>query len=248
MFDGGQKPLLGLLAGDGGADDGGEGVQEEGVAGVELALVWTVDLQHAPRFAVQFGPDQDVDGTPHAVVGQKFGRVEALFVLQMVGDQRLAGLEGVAGRRIQFDAQRGVTLDLAAPAHASDQDQPVAAFIVDQHLGQGRLQAVGADHAGGVEQGLTIAFAQGHLAETRQQRLLLQAIAQLVGDGTGLGRRRILDLGRDGIVHLDLGLGGRVGPHLGDQFGDLRGQAGVGGRAGVGQGRKSRFARRRHIG
>ena len=47
-----------------------------------------------------------------------------------------------------------MTLDLAAPAHASDQDQPVAAFIVDQHLGQGRLQAVGADHAGGVEQGL----------------------------------------------------------------------------------------------
>ena len=71
-------------------------LQEGDVMLAEFALGPAVDLQHAERLAVAL--QDHVHGPTNTVHLQQVGRTEPLLVFEVVGDHRLAGAQGKAGR------------------------------------------------------------------------------------------------------------------------------------------------------
>ena len=97
---------VGMLALDGDAEQPGEAGQEVRIGRVELAGFGTIDLQHAERqMAFAAARDQNVDRAPDPMIRQELRRPKPGFLLEMVGDHHLPGLERVAGRGFQVDAK-----------------------------------------------------------------------------------------------------------------------------------------------
>ena len=103
---------VGMLALNGDAKQPGEAGQEARIRNLELSGLGTIDFEDAERQMAFAAPcDQDVDGPPDSVIRQQFWRAESRFLLEVVGDDILCGLESEAGRRFQVDAKRTTRLD-----------------------------------------------------------------------------------------------------------------------------------------
>lgn len=89
--------------------------------------------------------DQHVDGALDAVLGQEPRRAEARLGLELVGDHRASGVEGVACRRVEIGPKRGVADRTLPPAHAGAHEAGVLAGQVLQHLAEGCLQSLRAE-------------------------------------------------------------------------------------------------------
>src|SRR5262245_6258831 len=84
------------------AQDVRRALQERDIAFAEFTLGTAVDLQHAVWRAIAL--KDDIHRAPNAVLDEKLRCPEALFVFEMIGDDRPAGAQGESRRRFEFGA------------------------------------------------------------------------------------------------------------------------------------------------
>lgn len=89
--------------------------------------------------------DQDVDGALDAVLRQQFRGSKAGFFLKVVGNDHLAGMERIAGGRLQIDTQGYLAGCLWPPSDACAHQQPFFLRHVLQDLGEGSFETLGAE-------------------------------------------------------------------------------------------------------
>jgi hypothetical protein len=89
--------------------------------------------------------DQDVDGAFDAVLRQQLRRSKVGFFLKVVGDDDLAGVERIAGGRLQIDAQGYLADRLRLPSDACAHQQPVFLRHVLEDLGEGCFETLCAE-------------------------------------------------------------------------------------------------------
>jgi len=88
---------VGMLAFDGDAKQPREAGKEVRIREIELAGVGTIDFEDAERQMVFAAScDQDVDRPLDPVVRQQLGRAKTRFLLEMIGNHDLAGMERIA--------------------------------------------------------------------------------------------------------------------------------------------------------
>ena len=126
------------------------------------------------------------------------GVPELLLVLEVVGDDRLAGMQGVARRRFEIGANGGLADHAPSQAHAGTDQQAVVGRNIFEDLAELCFQPVGGEPRGLLEQLHEARALQGEHAELRQDLLLANA---LIRRTPILGRRRtfarrIFDNGR----------------------------------------------------
>ena len=101
MVEGFPEICVGMLALDGDAKQPGEAGKEVRIGNVELAGVRAIDFEDAERqMAFAASCNQDVDCAPDPVIRQELGRSKSRFLLEVVGNDHLSGLESVAGRML----------------------------------------------------------------------------------------------------------------------------------------------------
>ena len=94
-----------MLALDGNAKQPGEAGKEVRIRNVELAGFGAIDFEDAERqMTFAAARNQDVDCAPDPVIRQELRGSKSRFLLEMVGNDHLSGLESVAGRGFQVDA------------------------------------------------------------------------------------------------------------------------------------------------
>ena len=94
MIEGFLQLRVSMLTLDCNAEQTGEAGQEVRIGVVELSGIGTVSLEDAERrIAVSAPSDQNIDRALDALLGQKLWRSEACFFLQVIGDDRLPGME-----------------------------------------------------------------------------------------------------------------------------------------------------------
>ena len=91
-------------------------LEERRVRDAEIALVGTVDLQHAVAPLRRL--DEHVEGTMDAVFEQELRRPEARLAGEVVRQHGLARLKGVAGRAFEVGAEADATDRAGVPAEA----------------------------------------------------------------------------------------------------------------------------------
>ena len=149
----------------------GIALQEVGVVLGEATRLLTIHLEYAKRTIV--AADDDVDRAPDAVPVQHLGAAEALVVLQVLGGDRLAGEQGVAGRRSAVGIDRRVAHHVRLPADAGADQQLVVRWEQLQYLGALHAQALARQHRCPSQQGVEIVGAEGFDAELGKYRFLL---------------------------------------------------------------------------
>src|SRR5262249_4400252 len=87
------------------AQDVRRSLQERDIAFAELTLGSAVDLQHAVWGAIAL--KDDIHRAPNAMLDEKFWCPEALFVFEMIGDDRSAGTQGESRRRFEIGPDPG---------------------------------------------------------------------------------------------------------------------------------------------
>src|SRR6185437_11494885 len=151
-------------------------LQERNILLAELALGPAVYFQHAEGRAVAL--QAHVHGAVDAVHDQQFRGAEPLFVFKMIGNDRLAGMQGVAAGRFQIGTHAGRADHAFVPTDAGSHKEPVLRRDVFQNLAVFRPQAFGR-HAGGViEHANEAGPLQRKDPEFRQQFLLTNALPQ----------------------------------------------------------------------
>ena len=190
-----------MLALDGDAEQPGEAGKEVRIRNIELAGFGTVDFEDAERqVAFAAAGDQDVDGAPDAMIREELGRSKSRFLLEVVGNDHLSGLESVAGRGLQVDAKRNLADRPWSPSDAGTHQQAFVVRHILQDFGEPGFEALGAELGGTLQDLCDVAGLQRRAAELAQQRLLPQAVRKLFpGDISryGRGRYRLLPrLGR----------------------------------------------------
>jgi len=149
MVEGFLEIGIGMLAFDGDAEQSGEAGKEVGVGNVELAGFRTVDLEDAERQMTFSAPrDQNVDGAPDPMIRQELGRSKPRFLLKVVGDDHLSGLESVASGRFHVDTQRHLTDGPWLPADAGADQQAIIVRQILQDLGEPSVESLGAEFGG----------------------------------------------------------------------------------------------------
>ena len=95
-----------MLPLDGDAEQPREARKEVRIREIELAGVGTIDFEDAERQMAFAAPrDQDVDRPLDPVVRQQLGRPKARFLLEVIGNHDLAGMERIAGGRFHIDPE-----------------------------------------------------------------------------------------------------------------------------------------------
>ncbi len=165
---------LGLraLALDGAAEQVGEALHEGDVGGAEHALAGVVHLQHAVM-ALSVG-DEHVHGPTDAVARHQLRRAKAGFVLQMVGDDGPAGLQGVARGRGEIGTDHRPADAVRLPADTGADEEHVLRRLIFERLAELRLHALGAEFGRPLQQRHEFGGAQRLDAEIGQDRLLAQ--------------------------------------------------------------------------
>jgi hypothetical protein len=96
---------VGMLTLDGNAEQPGEAGKEVRIGEVELAWLRTIDFEDAERqVAFAAARNQDVDCAPDPMIGQELWCSKPRFLLEVIGNDALSGLESVAGGGFQVDA------------------------------------------------------------------------------------------------------------------------------------------------
>ena len=180
-----------MLALDGDAKQPGEAGQEVRIGKVELAGFGTIDLQNAERqMAFAAARDQDVDRAPDPVIRQELRRPKPGFLLEVVGNHHLPGLERVTGRGFQVDAKRHLADYVRFPSDAGTHQQPLVVGHVLQDFGERGFEALRAELGRALQDLSDVAGLQRGTPELAQQGLLPQAVRKLLP-----GERRSLRQG-----------------------------------------------------
>ncbi len=129
--------------------------------------------------------DQDVDRPPDPVIRQQLGRSKPRFLLEMIGNHHLSGMERVAGRGFQVDAERHLADRAWRPADAGTHQQPLVVGHILQHFGERSFEALGAEFGGALQDLFDVAGLQRRTAELAQQGLLPQAVRKLLPGDVG---------------------------------------------------------------
>jgi hypothetical protein len=186
MFESLTEFGIGMLALDGDAEQPGEAGQEVRIGKVELAGFGTVDLQHAEgQMIFASARDQNVDRAPDPMIRQELRRPKPCFLLEMVGDHDLPGLERVAGGRFQIDAKRHLADNLRFPSDAGTYQQPFVVGQILQDFGEGGFEALRAELCRALQDLSDVAGLQRGTAELAQQGLLPQAVRKLLPGEVG---------------------------------------------------------------
>ena len=128
------------------AQDVGDTLQKDDIALGEFAFRPAIDLEHSVWLPISL--QDHVHGTPDAVLHQEFGRAKALFDIQMVGDDRLAGVQRVSGRGRHVGADGGLTNNFGTPANSRANQEPIFFGQVLQDFAELRLQSLGGQASG----------------------------------------------------------------------------------------------------
>ncbi|KIZ48057.1 hypothetical protein OO17_00920 [Rhodopseudomonas palustris] len=111
---------------------------------VELARIRTISLEDTERcITLATASDDDVDRASDALFGQKCRGSEAGFFLQMIGYDRLAGLKGKAGWRLNIRAERYVVHCTRGPADARTHDQALLIRQIFQNFRERTSETTG---------------------------------------------------------------------------------------------------------
>jgi hypothetical protein len=111
----------------------------------EFVVTPAVDLEHAERPAIAL--QDDVHRAMDTVLAQDLRRAEALLVLEVVGDHRLAGAQRIACRRGKIGADRRNAHHARLPADSCPNQKAVFSGDKLEDFCEFRTQALGY-HAG----------------------------------------------------------------------------------------------------
>ncbi len=128
----------------------GGALQERDVVFAEFSLGPAVDLEHAEGLAIAL--QDHIHRAADAVLDQEFRRPEALLVFEMIGNHRLAGMQGKACRRCEIGADAGRPDNAFVPANTGPHQQPVLSRHIFQNLAVFRLQPFRREAHGLIEQ------------------------------------------------------------------------------------------------
>ena len=134
--------------------------------------------------------DENVDGALDAVLRQQFRRSKAGFFLKVVGNDDLAGMERIAGGRLQIDAQGYLADRLRRPSDACAHQQPFFLRHVLQDLGEGCFKTLRAELRRSLQYLADVAGLQRGSAELAQQGLLPQPVREFLSRCGGRCDRR----------------------------------------------------------
>ena len=122
--------------------------------------------------------DEHVDGPLDAVIGHDLRRAKPGLHLKVIGDDRLAGLQGVTRRGCQIGPYDGLADDIVLPADTGADQQAILLSGIFQSLAELGLHAFRAEFDGAMQQGQQLGGTQGLDAEIREQGLLTQTQGQ----------------------------------------------------------------------
>jgi hypothetical protein len=106
VFEGLLEVRISTLPLNGNAKQPCEAGKEVCIREIELAGVGTVDFEDAERQMAFAAPrDQDVDRALDSVIRQQLGRPKARFLLEVIGNDDLAGMECLACGGFHIDPQ-----------------------------------------------------------------------------------------------------------------------------------------------
>lgn len=105
----------------------------------EGATYLTVCFEDAEWFSA--AAQDDVDGALDPVPLQKFRGAESGLSAEVVRDDRLPGMQSIAGRRAQIGANGGNADDMVSPANPGADQEATAFRYVLENLAKGRFQA-----------------------------------------------------------------------------------------------------------
>src|SRR6185437_11991342 len=181
---------VGMLALDGDAEQPGEAGKEVRIRNVELAGLRAIDFEDAERQVVFAATcDQDVDGAPDPVIRQQLWRSKPRFLLEVVGNDHLSGLESVAGRRFQVDAKRHLANHARCPPDARTHQQPFVIGHILQDFGERGFEALRAELRRALQDLSDVTRLQCRTAELAQKGLLAQSVRKLLPGGVGRSGR-----------------------------------------------------------
>ena len=179
-----------MLALDGDAEQPGEAGEEVRIGKVELAGFGTVDLEDTERqMAFAAARNQDVDCAPDPMIRQELRRSKPGFLLEVIGNHHLPGLECVAGGGFQVHAKRHLADHIRFPPDAGTHQQPFVVGHVLQDFGEWGLETLRAEFRRALQDLPDVAGLQCGTAELAQQGLLPQAIRKLLPGGVARFRR-----------------------------------------------------------
>ena len=172
----GLEIVLVAVALDRHAEDVRRALQEGEIVLDELVLRPAVDLEHPERPAIAL--QDDVHRAVDAVLAQDLRRPEALLVLEVVGNHRLAGAQRKPRRGGQIGADAGGADNACVPTDAGADQQFVLGRDVFQHLAELGAQPFGRQARGvGEKRVERRALQRGH-AQLGQYFLLPDTLLQ----------------------------------------------------------------------
>src|SRR6266404_227563 len=139
----------------------------------ELTFRAAVNLQYAEGGAVAL--QDDVDRAMDAVFQKQFRCLEAIFVSQMVGDDRIAGVQRKPPGRFKIRADSRFANDAGLPPNTGTNHQAIGRWQIFQDLAELRLHPVGRENCGLVNQFVERRALQGQDAKLGQYLLLAHA-------------------------------------------------------------------------
>lgn len=116
----------------------------------ELALGPTVNLQHAVGRAVAL--KDDIHRASNAMFEKKLRCPKPLFILKVIGDDRLTGVQGEPRWRFEIGADRRHADNTFIPADARADQESIVRRDVLQHLAELRLHSLGGKTRGVIQQ------------------------------------------------------------------------------------------------
>ena len=140
-FQSGRQAPLATLALDGHAQQVRRTLEKGDVGLGEVAFGSGIDLEHLERSAVTL--QDDVHGTADTVPDEQLRRLEALLVLQVIGDHGLSRAQSKAGRRGEVGVDLRVADYAFAPSHPGAYHKAVLARQELHDLAELGLQPLG---------------------------------------------------------------------------------------------------------
>jgi len=144
-----------------------------GIREIELSEVGTIDFENTEREVTFAAPrDENIDCAFYAVIRQQLWCAESRFVLEVVGNHDLPGMERVAGWRFHIDPKRNIANRSWRPAYARAYQQTAFAGHVFENFGERCFETLGAEFGGTLEDLCKVAGLKRRTAEFAQQGLL----------------------------------------------------------------------------
>jgi hypothetical protein len=145
-------------------------LQESDVMLAELSFRSAVDFEHSKWQTVAL--QNDIHGTADSVFDKQFRSSKSFLIFEMIGNHGLAGVEGVASRRIQIGSDGRAANHAFAPTDARANKQTLVYRNVLQDFAIFGIQAFSRHPRGVTEQVDEARALQGQDPEFGEQLLL----------------------------------------------------------------------------